>query len=143
MARGMRPPEEILRSARTIAVVGASDHAEKAAHRIPVALRDRGWTILPVNPNDPEVLGVPSVASIGELPDGVDVVDVFRPGDEAPDIVRAAVQRGIPAVWLQAGIRSEEARVLAEEAGLDYVENECMGKLAVLHDLRPPGSTVL
>lgn len=133
----MRTPREILEQARTIAVVGASDSPDKAAHKIPSLLRERGWTVVPVNPNDPEVLGEPSVASVADLPDGVDVVDVFRPAEEAPDVVRAAVARGIPAVWLQAGIRSAEARALAEEAGLDYVENECIGKLAAIHDLRP------
>ena len=134
----MRSARDILEQARTIAVVGASDSPEKAAHKIPALLRDRGWIVLPVNPNDPEVLGEPSVPSVADLPDGVDVVDVFRPGEEAADVVRAAIARGIPAVWLQAGIRSAEARALAEEAGLDYVENECIGRLAAVHDLRPP-----
>ena len=135
----MRTPSEILEQATTIAVVGASDDPGKAAHRIPAQLRDRGWRILPVNPNDPEVLGVASVASVADLPDGVDVVEVFRPSEEAADIVREVVARGIPAVWLQAGIASDDARAVAEEAGIDYVENDCMGHLAVAEDLRPSG----
>ena len=134
----MRTPSEILEQARSIAVVGASDDPAKPAHGVPVVLRERGWRILPVNPNDPEVLGVPSVASVAALPDGVDVVDVFRPADEAPDIVRAAIARGIGAVWLQAGISSPEARALAEEAGIDYVESTCMKVVAVRHDLHAP-----
>lgn len=133
----MRTPAEILSQARTIAVVGASDSPDKAAHRIPESLQARGWRIVPVNPNDPEVLGTGTVRSVEELPDGVDVVDVFRPAEEAPDIVRAVVARGIPAVWLQLGIVSEEARKVAEDAGIDYVENVCMGKLAVLENLKP------
>ena len=132
----MRSPQDILKSARTIAVVGASDSPEKAAHKVPLTLRGRGYTILPVNPNDPEVLGVPSVASVADLPDGVDVVDVFRPGPEAADIVRAVVERGIPAVWLQAGITSDEARVVAQQAGIDYVEDTCMAVVAAVEDLR-------
>lgn len=135
----MRTPSEILVHAKTIAVVGASDDPGKAAHRIPARLLERGWRILPVNPNDPEVLGVTSVASVADLPDGVDVVEVFRPSEETPDIVREVVARGIPAVWLQAGISSQEARAVANEAGIDYVENECMGHLAVAEDLRPAG----
>lgn len=131
-------PVEILRTARTIAVVGASDDPAKASHRVPVALRKRGWTIVPVNPNDPVVLGVPSVASVADLPDGVDVVEVFRPPDEAAGIVREVVTRGIPAVWLQEGIVSEEARAVAEEAGVSYVEDMCMGVVARLNDLRAP-----
>lgn len=135
----MRTPSEILEQATTIAVVGASDDPGKAAHRIPARLRDLGWRILPVNPNDPEVLGVASVASVAELPDGVDVVEVFRPSEETADIVREVVARGIPAVWLQQGISSQEARAVANEAGIDYVENACMGHLAVAEDLRPTG----
>jgi hypothetical protein len=135
----VRTPQQILTQARTIAVVGASDHPDKAAHRIPALLRDRGWRIVPVNPNDPEVLGVPAVGSVPELPDGIDVVEVFRPSEEAAGIVREVIARGIPAVWLQAGITSEEGRRLAEEAGIDYVENACMGKLAAAEDLRPDG----
>ncbi len=129
-------PVEILRSARRIAVVGASDDPEKPSHRIPVALRQRGWEVLPVNPNDPEVLGVESVKSVADLPDGVDVVNVFRPSTEAPDIVREAVARGVKAVWLQKGIASDEARALAEEAGVSYVEDMCMGVVASANDLR-------
>lgn len=135
----MRTPREILEQATTIAVVGASDDPDKAAHRIPAKLKDRGWRILPVNPNDDEVLGVVSVPSVADLPDGVDVVDVFRPADEAADIVRAAASRGIKAVWLQAGIASDEARVVAEEAGIDYVEDACIGVVATVEDLRPAG----
>jgi hypothetical protein len=127
---------ETLRNARTIAVVGASDHPEKAAHRVPVALRERGWTILPVNPNDAVVLGVESVKSVADLPDGVDVVEVFRPSEEAEEIVRDVVARGIKAVWLQKGIASEAARAVAEDAGITYVEDLCMGVVAAANDLR-------
>ena len=129
-------PVEILRSARTIAVVGASDDPAKPSHRIPAALRQRGWEVVPVNPNDPEVLGVPSVPSVAALPEGVDVVNVFRPADEAPGIVREAAERGVKAVWLQKGIASDEARALAEAAGVSYVENTCMGVVAAANDLR-------
>jgi predicted CoA-binding protein len=129
-------PVEILRSARTIAVVGASDDEAKPSHRIPAMLRQRGYEVLPVNPNDPEVLGVPSVASVSELPEGVDVVNVFRPSGEAPEIVREAVARGARAVWLQKGISSDEARSVAEEAGVPYVEDMCVGVVASANDLR-------
>ena len=131
-------PVEILRNARTIAVVGASDDPSKPSHTVPVALRERGWTILPVNPNDPVVLGAPSVPSVADLPDGVDVVEVFRPSEEAEGVVREAVARGIPAVWLQQGIVSPVARMVAEEAGVSYVEDLCMGVVARANDLRAP-----
>ena len=136
----MRTPREILEQAKTIAVVGASDAPEKAAHRIPARLRDRGWDIVPVNPNDPEVLGVTSVASVADLPDGVDVVEVFRPAVEAPEIVRLAAERGIKAVWLQTGIVSGDARRLAEAAGIDFVEDACMAVVATVEDVRPTSS---
>jgi predicted CoA-binding protein len=134
----VRPPEEILANARLIAVVGASDDPAKPSHRIPRGLLDRGWRLVPVNPNDPVVLGLPSVPSVAALPDGVDVVEVFRPAAEAPGIVREAAARGIPAVWLQTGLLSPEARAVADEAGLDYVEDTCMGVVARRHDLHPP-----
>jgi hypothetical protein len=129
---------EILRDARVIAVVGASDDEAKPSHRIPLALRERGWTILPVNPNDPVVLGVPSVPSVSDLPDGVDVVEVFRPAEEAEGIVREAAARGVKAVWLQQGIVSPAARAAAAEAGIEYVEDACMGVVARANDLRAP-----
>jgi predicted CoA-binding protein len=134
-------PEDVLASARVIAVVGASDDPTKAAHRVPSALRERGWTVLPVNPNDPEVLGVPSVPTVLDLPDGVDVVEVFRPAEEAPGIVRQVAARGIPAVWLQLGISSPEAARLAEAHGVTYVENLCMAVVASRHDLSANGSS--
>ena len=134
----MRSPRDILASARTIAVVGASDDPAKPGHRIPAALRRRGWQIVPVNPNDTVVLGEMTYPSISALPEGVDVVEVFRPSDEAPEIVREVARRGIPAVWLQEGIVSEEAAALATANGLDYVENTCMGTLAHNLDIHAP-----
>jgi predicted CoA-binding protein len=131
-------PVEILRGARTIAVVGASDDPSKPSHRIPVALRSRGWTILPVNPNRLTVLGVESYKSVSDLPDGVDLVEVFRPSEEAEGIVREVVARGIGAVWLQKGIASPAAEAVAESAGVSYVEDMCMGVVAQANDLSAP-----
>jgi len=131
-------PVEILRGARTIAVVGASDDPAKPSHRIPVALRERGWTIVPVNPNRLTVLGTESYKSVSDLPDGVDVVEVFRPSDEAEGIVREAVARGIGAVWLQKGIASPAAKAVAESAGVTYVEDTCMGVVVRANDLTAP-----
>ena len=131
-------PVEILRGARTIAVVGASDDPAKPSHRIPVALRERGWTVLPVNPNRLTVLGTDSYKSVSDLPDGVDVVEVFRPSEEAEGIVREVVARGIAAVWLQKGIASPAARAAAEAAGVPYVEDMCMGVVVQANDLTAP-----
>lgn len=125
----MSSPQEILGYARTVAVVGASENPGKSAHRIPVALAEAGFRIIPVNPTADEVFGEQAYATLADVPDDVeiDVVDVFRPSDEAPDIARQAAARGARALWLQAGITSDEARTIAEDAGMDYVEDLCMG----------------
>ncbi len=123
----MRSPQEILEQSETIAVVGASANPAKAAHSVPAALQAAGFRIIPVNPTADEVLGERSYARLEDVPEPVDVVEVFRPAEEAPGIVRAAIAAGARAVWLQLGLRSEEARRLAEEAGIDYVEDHCMG----------------
>jgi predicted CoA-binding protein len=134
----MADPRDILERSRTIAVVGASNEEGKPAHDIPKQLQDAGFTIIPVNPTADEVLGGHSYAALEDVPVPVDAVDVFRPAEEAPQIARAAVAIGARALWLQLRITSDEARAIAEEAGLDYVENMCMGaerrKYGITHD---------
>lgn len=117
---------EILTTAQTIAVVGASDAADKPAHEIPAYLQQQGYRILPVNPTRGEVLEMTAADGLRELAD-VDVVDVFRPADEAPDIARAAVDIGARVLWLQLGVVSDQAARIAEDAGLTVVMDECMG----------------
>jgi len=112
---------------RTIAVVGASADPAKPAHRIPAYLQGQGYRILPVNPRGGELFGEPVARSLAEVDGPVDVVDVFRPADEAPEIAREAVRVGAKVLWLQEGIESEEARRVAEAAGLTVVMNRCMG----------------
>ncbi|MDQ4095352.1 MAG: CoA-binding protein [Actinomycetota bacterium] len=103
---------------------------------IPAQLEERGFRIIPVNPSVDELLGHEAVNSLSEVDEPVDVVDVFRPSAEAADIARQAVAIGAKALWLQLGIESDAAREIAEEAGLDYVENRCMGAEAAAHDIR-------
>jgi uncharacterized protein len=112
---------------RTIAVVGASADPAKAAHRIPAYLQGQGYRILPVNPRGGELFGEPVARSLAEVEGPIDVVDVFRPAAEAPEIAREAVQAGARVLWLQLGIESEEARQVAEAAGLTVVMNRCLG----------------
>ena len=127
----MRTPAEILRKARTIAVVGASPRAERPSHRVMRYLLARGYDVIPVRPADcDEVLGVPCVHSLAEIERPIDVVDVFRRAEFTPEVARAAVAAGAGALWLQLGIVSEEARRIAEAAELDYVEDLCT---AVVH----------
>jgi uncharacterized protein len=118
--------ERILTSYDTITVVGASVHAAKAAHSVPAHMRRHGWRIIPVNPHADEILGEPVYRTIGDIPEQVGLVDVFRPSAQTPDIARQAVAAGATALWLQLGIASAEARAIAESAGLLYVEDRCL-----------------
>jgi predicted CoA-binding protein len=127
----VRAPAEILRDARTIAVVGASPRPGRPSHGVMRYLLDHGYRVIPVRPRDcDEVLGVPCVASLAELGEPVDLVDVFRRSEFCADVAREAVAAGAGALWLQLGIVSPEAQRIAAEAGLDYVENLCT---AVVH----------
>ncbi len=126
------PTEEQLRDiytqSKTIAVVGASTDSGKPGHRIPLYLQTQGYRIIPVNPRAEEpIFGEQPRASLDEVDESIDVVEVFRPADETPDIARAAAKAGAKVLWLQEGIRSDEARTIAEEAGLTVVMDRCMG----------------
>ncbi|HZA19895.1 MAG TPA: CoA-binding protein [Actinomycetota bacterium] len=134
----MRTPRQIVEQSRTIAVVGLSTDPSKAAHAVPASLQAAGYKLIPVNPNADTVLGEKAYRSLSEITEPVDVVQVFRPAEEAPDIARAAVKIGAKALWLQLGIGSDEARGIAEAGGLDFVENRCMGVERARHDITPP-----
>jgi uncharacterized protein len=117
----------IYATTKTIAVVGASADPTKAAHVIPRYLQSQGYRILPVNPRGGELFGERVFRSLAEIDVPVDVVDVFRPAEEAPEIARQAIAVGAKVLWLQVGIESDEAQRLAEAAGLTVVMNRCMG----------------
>ena len=131
-----RSSREILSSAKTIAVVGASRDPIKAGGSVPAGLQRRGFRIIPINPYADTLFGERVYHSLLEVPGKIDIVDVFRPAEDAPEIARQAVAVGARALWLQLGIRSEEARRIAEAAGLDYVEDECTGVVASLYRVR-------
>jgi predicted CoA-binding protein len=116
---------EILEANTVIAVVGASRDPNKAGGSVPAGLQRRGFRIIPINPYADTLFGERVYRSLAEVPEKIDVVDVFRPAADAPDIARQAVAVGAKALWLQLDIRSDEARRIAESAGLDYVEDEC------------------
>lgn len=122
----MRSPQQILADARVIAVVGASRSPGKAAHNVPLKMQRYGWRIIPVNPHVTELFGETAYPSLADIPHPVDLVDIFRPAQDALEVVRQAVAIGAPAVWLQLGIVSPEARRIAEQAGIDYVEDRCI-----------------
>lgn len=131
----MADPRAVLEQATTIAVVGMSTDEAKASHSVPVSLREAGYRIIPVHPTAEEIAGEKAYASLQEVPDHVDVVEVFRPAEEAPAIARQAAQIEADALWLQQGIASDEARRIAEEAGLAYVEDICMGQERSRHGI--------
>jgi predicted CoA-binding protein len=121
-----RSPAEILRDARTIALVGASPRPERPSNSVMAYLLGQGYDVIPVRPMGPrEILGRRRVASLAEIEGPIDLVDVFRRAEFCPDVAREAVAVGAGALWLQLGIVSAEASAIAEAAGLDYVEDEC------------------
>ncbi|QUQ70197.1 CoA-binding protein [Kutzneria sp. CA-103260] len=117
---------ELLTSARTIAVVGLSTQPWKAAHSVPASLKAAGYRVIPVHPSAEEILGEKAYRSLLDIPDKIDIVDVFRPAAEAPAIAEQAVQIKAGALWLQLGIVSPQAREIADAAGLPYVEDRCI-----------------
>jgi predicted CoA-binding protein len=122
----MRTPEEILRDARTIALLGASPNPNRPAHGVMRYLLEQGYRVIPVRPLDvDEVLGIPCVGSLTEIDEPIDLVDVFRRAEAAPDHAREAVAVGAKAFWLQLDLHSDEARAICEDAGIDYVEDHC------------------
>ncbi len=122
-----------------IAVVGASRHPDKAAGSVPAGLQRRGFRIIPVNPYADTLFGEKVYRSLLDVPEHVDLVDVFRPSDEAPGIARQAAAIGAKALWLQLDLRSDEARRIAESAGMDYVEDECTAVVSSLYRIRKTG----
>jgi predicted CoA-binding protein len=127
---------EILERATTIAVVGASRDPNKAGGSVPAGLQQRGFRIIPINPFADTLFGERVYRSLSEVPVKIDIVDVFRPAADAPEIARQAVAVGAKALWLQLDIRSAEARLIAESAGLDYVEDECTAVVSSLYRIR-------
>jgi predicted CoA-binding protein len=127
----MRTPEEILREAKTVAMVGASPNPAKASHGVMRYLLAQGYRVIPVRPLDcDDVLGVACVATLADIDEPIDLVDVFRRPEHTPQHAQEAVDAGAKALWLQLGIRSAEARRIATGGGLDYVEDLCT---AVVH----------
>src|SRR2546422_11472164 len=131
-----RKSHEILESARTIAVVGASRDPNKAGGSVPEGLQRRGFRLIPINPYAETLFGERVYRSLLDVPEKIDLVDVFRPAADAPEIARQAVAVGAKALWLQEDIRSAEARRIAESAGLEYVEDECTAVIASLYRMR-------
>lgn len=121
----------LLGDARVIAIVGISSKEWRPSHEVASYLQDHGYRIVPINPNETEVLGERAYPSLLDIPDDVqvDVVDVFRRSEHTPDVARHAVKVGARLLWLQEGIVSEEAARIAQEGGLDVVMGVCIKKV--------------
>lgn len=120
------PVEKILGYAQRIAVVGLSDDPYRESYGVAAALLREGFEVVPVNPTVDDVFGLRSYPSLAEVPGAIDIVDVFRRPEHLEAVAREAAQVGARALWLQSGLRSREARRIAEEAGMDYVEDLCL-----------------
>jgi uncharacterized protein len=119
---------QIYEETSTIAVVGLSSNEHKPANIVPRYLQEQGYRIIPVNPREESLLGERSYPLLSDVQEPVDLVLVFRPAEEAPAIAEAAVELGARTLWLQDGIVSEEARAIAEDAGVTVLMDMCMGR---------------
>jgi uncharacterized protein len=126
----MTDPFQVLRDAKTIAIVGASPSPDRESHGVMRYLLNQGYRCIPVRPDCDEILGVPCVPTLLEIDEPIDVVDIFLRPEFCAAHAREAVESGAKALWLQLGIVSAEARAIAEAGGLGYVENACT---AVVH----------
>ena len=117
-------------------MVGLSTSPFKTAHQVPAAMQRMGYRVIGVHPSAAELLGEPAYRRLADIPEPVDLVNVFRPSDEAAEVVAQAAELDLPAVWLQQGITSGPARRIAQAAGMDYVEDRCIMVEARLHGVR-------
>lgn len=122
----MTESETMLRTAKTIAVVGLSSNPMRSSHGVARAMQEDGYRIIPVNPNETEVLGEKAYARLEDIPEPVDVVNIFRRPQYVPGIVESAIKIGAKGVWMQLGIEHSEAAQRARAAGLLVVENSCI-----------------
>lgn len=129
------PPVDVIKGAKTIAVVGASKNPEKDAYSVPLYLQRKGYRIIPVNPTATTLFGERSYPDLDSLPPDVaslvDTIEVFRPSEELPKVARQVVELSKRAgkryvFWSQAGLENDEAKRILEQAGLPYVMDACM-----------------
>jgi uncharacterized protein len=117
---------QILQDNKTVAVVGLSSRPDRPSHSVPAYLQEQGYRIIPVNPTLDEALGERAYASLRDIPEAVDIVQIFRRSEDVPPVVDEAITIGAKVVWMQAGIVNEEAAAKARAAGLQVVMDACM-----------------
>lgn len=120
------PIGDILRSFKTIAVVGLSSNPLRPSHEVAAYLQSVGYRVIPVNPNESEVLGIKAFARLEDVPEAVDIVEVFRRSEEVPPVADSAIAIGAKVLWLQQDITNSGAAEKARAAGLTVVEDGCM-----------------
>jgi predicted CoA-binding protein len=124
----MRRIPEILQSARVIAVVGLSSKRYRPSYGVAEYMQRAGYRIIPVNPQETEVLGEKAYPDLDSVPDSIDIVDIFRRSEYVPEVVEAAIRKGAKAVWMQEDVIHEAAARRAQQAGLDTVMDRCILK---------------
>lgn len=113
-------------SMKNVAVVGMSKHPSKDAHHVPKYLIENGYNVIPVNPTAEEILGRKCYKTLLDVPDKIDIVDIFRPSEHVPPIVKDAITKGVKVVWMQLGISNNESAQEASKHGIKVVYNRCM-----------------
>ena len=124
----MNQISEVLHAARTIAVVGLSGKRYRPSYGVAEYLKRSGYHVIPINPNEREVLGERCYPDLDSVPEAIDIVDIFRRSEFVPEIVEAAIRVGAKAVWMQEGVIHEEAARRAEAAGLTVIMDRCILK---------------
>ncbi len=123
---GADPIADILKKYKTIAVVGLSSNPMRPSHGVTERMQAAGYRIIPVNPNETEVLGEKSYARLEDVPEKIEIVDVFRRAEEVPPVVESAIRVGAKVVWLQLGIENDAAAEKARAVGLTVIEDACI-----------------
>jgi hypothetical protein len=126
IAESADPITEILKTYKTIAVVGLSSNPMRPSYGVTEYMQSEGYRIIPVNPNEREVLGERSYARLEDVPETIEIVDIFRRAEEAHEVVESAIRIGAKVVWMQSGIENEEAAERARAAGILVVEDACI-----------------
>lgn len=132
----MSQESDLLRDHKTLVVVGLSSDPSRPSYRVSAYMQDQGYRIIPVNPSEQEILGERCYSTLADVPGPIEFVDVFRRPEFCAEIAREAVTAGAKVLWLQLGIASPEARAIAEQGGLSYVEDRCV---MVVHRDEPTG----
>jgi uncharacterized protein len=117
--------DEIFRDCRTIAVVGLSSNPARPSHEVASYMKVQGYRVIPVNPNETNVLGEPAYPSLAAVPGPIDLVNIFRKSEDVLPIVEEAIARGAKAIWMQQGVINEHAAAHAQESGLLVVMDRC------------------